>query len=336
MELKKYNKKDVIFREGTYGDCMYRLVSGKVGVYTNYGSIEQIKLTVLKNQEIFGEMGILEAWVRSATIVAETDGTEVMEISSDEVSEYLKNDPEVCKEMMTNLSHRLRELTNDYLDVCRTIQDIKETWGESSKRGPGVIKKIAKFLGFAKLMPSLVPEEQTSLEEIWRVEGFPTEDGLLRKENCKKGQIIFREGDEGSCMYYISYGLVDIFSRYGTEHQELITTLTTHQFFGEMGLIEKLPRSATAVSADSDTNLRIITIEEMDNLFKKNPAMVLMILKHLSGRLRSLTNDYINACKVVAEMSEAEEERRKLGAEYMKSMDYYIAEASRYTNTFVH
>jgi CRP-like cAMP-binding protein len=137
-------------------------------------------------------------------------------------------------------------------------------------------------------------------------------------------------------MYYISYGLVDIFSKYGTEHQELITTLTTHQFFGEMGLIEKLPRSATAVSTDNDTNLRIITIEEMDKLFEENQSMVLMILKHLSGRLRGLTNDYINACKVVAEMSEAEEERRKLGAEYMKSMDYYIAEASRYTNTFVH
>ena len=97
----------------------------------------------------------------------------------------------------------------------------------------------------------------------------------------KKGGVIFKQGDASDCMYDILWGKVGIYVNYGTPEEKLLTTLETEQFFGEMGMIEGVPRSATAVALTSDTKVRIITPETFQELFKERPARVLMILRYM-------------------------------------------------------
>ena len=56
-----------------------------------------------------------------------------------------------------------------------------------------------------------------------------------------KGQILFRE------MYVIKAGSVGVYTDYGTSGEKQIAVLKQDDFLGEMGMIEGLPRNATAV-----------------------------------------------------------------------------------------
>lgn len=128
----------------------------------------------------------------------------------------------------------------------------------------------------------------------------------------KKGEIIFRQGDESHCMYDIVSGKVGIYADYGTKEEKELTKLGTECFFGQMGMIEGLPRSATAVALEAGTTLNAISPDNFKEYFKTRPAKVLIIMQSMSYRIRELTKDYLEACRVISESMEKESEDEDL------------------------
>ena len=126
-------------------------------------------------------------------------------------------------------------------------------------------------------------------------------------QTYKKGQIIFKEGDAANCMYDIHWGSVGIYAHYGTKQEKLLTKLHTEAFFGEMGLVDSEPRSATAVALESDTKVEVITGEDFGSFLQDRPGKVLMIMQNMSRRIRDLTKDYLEVCGTVAEAVDTEE-----------------------------
>ncbi len=122
----------------------------------------------------------------------------------------------------------------------------------------------------------------------------------------RKGEVIFRKGDPGDCMYDVYSGRVGVYSSYGTPEEKLLMEYFPDQYFGEMGLLEHAPRSATAVALEGDTRAAVITEEGFGEFFEKNPARVLMIMQQMSHNLRRRTNDFVNVCRSVKELSEKE------------------------------
>jgi len=123
MKTLTFDRDQVIFQEGTYGNTMYDIVSGKVGVYMNYKTGEEKQLAEMGNSEVFGEMGMIEVYPRSATAVALEDGTVLAEITEAELSQYFKDKPEKILKLLRLLSQRIRETDKKYLDVCRTVYE---------------------------------------------------------------------------------------------------------------------------------------------------------------------------------------------------------------------
>jgi len=309
MLLKEYNKGDIIFREGDWDNCMYRIIEGSVDVFITSGTEGEIALTTLGQDRIFGEMAAIEAWPRSASIRAREDGTKLLEIARDELVEFFKEDPYQVRFIMENLSHRLRGLTDDYLEVCATVRDMKSTRGQ--KISEGLLRKISRFISaYSRTVRYLTTSEESG--------GIPMADGkdVSRDSsiNYRKNSVIFRQGDDGDCMYYIQLGSVGIYTDYGTDKEKQLVVLEEEAFFGEMGLIEKMPRSATAVVVEDDTVLRKITEDELETLIKTSPALVVRCIEHLSGRLRRLTKDYLEACEMVSKMDKAEKTNISLTA----------------------
>ena len=307
MLLKDYNKGDIVFREGDRDNCMYRIIEGSVEVFITSGTEGEIVLTTLGQDRIFGEMAAIEEWPRSASIRVREDGTKLLEIARDEIVECFREDPYQVRSIMENLSHRLRSLTDDYLEVCSTIRDMKSTRGQ--KRSEGLLRKISRFISaYSRTVRYL-----TTYEEI---SGIPMADGKdagrENSVNYRKDSVVFRQGDDGDCMYYIQLGSVGIYTDYGTVKEKQLVVLEEEAFFGEMGLIEKMPRSATAVVVEDDTVLRKIREDELETLFKSSPALVVHCIEHLSGRLRRLTKDYLEACEMVSKMDEAEKKDTSL------------------------
>ena len=105
----------------------------------------------------------------------------------------------------------------------------------------------------------------------------------LRK-NLAKGEIIFHEGSLSDCAYIIGMGSIEIYTT-TAQGKKTLGILGENEIFGEMGLIDGLPRSATARACETSV-IFILTAQTFEQLVHKNPKALLPILKILTHRLR--------------------------------------------------
>ena len=126
MVKKTFEQGAVIFNVNDPAECMYDIFSGKVGIYAGYGTPDEKLIAELKEEDYFGEMGILDETTRSATAVALTDNTTVAIISKRSYEEYFKENPARMLMLLQQMSQRLRKTTEDYLEACRTLNEADE------------------------------------------------------------------------------------------------------------------------------------------------------------------------------------------------------------------
>ena len=124
-------------------------------------------------------------------------------------------------------------------------------------------------------------------------------------KTCKKGEILFRQGDVEEWMYYIHQGKVGIFIAYGTENEQKVEELFSDQFVGDMGLLNGEPRSATAVALEDDTILMEIREENLKDYFLKEPEKLLLLMRNLSDRLRKINGKLADVCRKIYEAENA-------------------------------
>ena len=123
---------------------------------------------------------------------------------------------------------------------------------------------------------------------------------IMVEKQFKKGDVIFREGDQGESLFDITEGVVAIYADYGADSEQKLAELKKGQFFGEMAVIEAYPRSATAVAQD-DVKALEISCGQLGEYFKSNPDRIIDIMKHLGVRIGELSNDYSEACSIIEE-----------------------------------
>jgi CRP-like cAMP-binding protein len=99
----EYAPDETLFHQGDQGDAMYLIVEGKVKVHAG----EQVFAELSTNQ-CFGEMAILDAEPRSASITALSDLT-LLKIQRDDFAEILAEKPEISLGIIKVLTGRLRE-----------------------------------------------------------------------------------------------------------------------------------------------------------------------------------------------------------------------------------
>ena len=119
------------------------------------------------------------------------------------------------------------------------------------------------------------------------------------------GDIVIQEGSKGSSAYVILSGTANVTKQIGSA-EIAVATLGEGQVFGEMGLIEDRPRSAT-IKADSLLKTRVIDRDRFNELLKENPSVLIPIMKSLFERLRQASD--MLAERAVASESGVEEEK---------------------------
>ena len=102
----------------------------------------------------------------------------------------------------------------------------------------------------------------------------------------KKGEEIIKEGMLSDCAYIIDAGQVEVSKKLPNGEKQIIGMLNENDIFGEMGLIDGFPRSATVVALQ-DCTISIMTQEAFNSLAQNNPEALMPILKVLAKRLRS-------------------------------------------------
>ena len=115
---------------------------------------------------------------------------------------------------------------------------------------------------------------------------------LLRLRSVKKGDVIFRKGDEGTNLYAILRGCVRITVPTALGDEIAVAVMKDGEFFGEMALLDGMPRSASA-SAGEETQLAILERSDFLKFLAKRDHAIQAILMALSWRLRK-TDDLIS------------------------------------------
>lgn len=112
----------------------------------------------------------------------------------------------------------------------------------------------------------------------------------------KAGDFIFREGDKTSDMYIVLGGEVEILQQWANELHE-VAVLNAGDFFGEMSLLEEVPRE---VSARARTEYRLLRIDHstFDQIVRENPDIAVRMLRRLSQRLRERLNADARAAEI--------------------------------------
>ena len=291
-----YNDGGIIIKEGDIGNSFFKLLEGHAGVYVNYGQEDQIKLTVLDAGQYFGEMAVIETYPRSTTIVAE-GSVRAVEIPESALNTYFSEDPGLIIELMKHLGTRLRSLSAEYEDAKSVLANLKNS-GKDDKN-ESFIAKIMKHL--SRYNPDKADISEPSIESVRELSKDISRDDSGSIMKFRKGSIIFKKGEVGNCMYILHGGSVGIYNNYGEEGELKLTELLPVSYFGEMGMLAGEPRSATAIVDSDETYVEIVRPEDLADMFKTSPVKVDMILRHLSYRLRSLTNDYFKTCKEISE-----------------------------------
>jgi CRP/FNR family cyclic AMP-dependent transcriptional regulator len=107
------------------------------------------------------------------------------------------------------------------------------------------------------------------------------------EKQLKGGEVLFKEGEAGDEMYLIRSGRIKIVKDLeGTT--KTLAIIGEGEFFGEMALLDKSPRSASAI-AETDARLIIVDRDAFLSSVNKNP-FIKYIIETLTTRLRKTNN----------------------------------------------
>lgn len=113
-----------------------------------------------------------------------------------------------------------------------------------------------------------------------------------REESFASGATIFREGEPADRFYIILEGTVEVWKDYGEEQRDLIAVHGTGHLFGEMAVVDDLPRSATVVARDG---VRLLSVrrEDFRSIVASNGAIALSITRSVSAMVRASNESFL-------------------------------------------
>jgi CRP-like cAMP-binding protein len=183
MQRRPYKRRQTIFHQHDPGSALYLIESGRVKVVLETEEGEELLLRVLGAGEIFGELALLDAQPRSASVVALEDTvTHVLE--RDAFLAFLREQPEASLHCFRSLAALIRRLTEQVEDLAvldvprrlaRKLLELAAAYGREDARGTLIDLRLTQSELASMIGTSRVSVNQclASLED----RGIITRDG---------------------------------------------------------------------------------------------------------------------------------------------------------------
>jgi CRP/FNR family transcriptional regulator, cyclic AMP receptor protein len=102
-----------------------------------------------------------------------------------------------------------------------------------------------------------------------------------------RGDVLFKEGDEPDELYVVIDGRIAIANKSVDGRESVVALMERGDLFGEMGMLDGLPRSAEARALEPSTVLAV-PYEPVKALLEANPERLWNVVRLLAGRLRNM------------------------------------------------
>ncbi|MCF8143121.1 MAG: cyclic nucleotide-binding domain-containing protein [Deltaproteobacteria bacterium] len=175
------------------------------------------------------------------------------------------------------------------MDVYEEILGQSNHWLEISAildMPPGMRERLGSS---SKETEDMIPvmEKVHFLRKVPLFRGFSIGDMMViaqiaQEVRLEAGNVLFRKGDRGNALYLILEGEVDIVN----EERRLLSKLGATRCFGEVSLLDKKGRAATAVCMN-DCRMLMISSDDFEEILEKYPVLYKNIVQVLTGWLRN-------------------------------------------------
>lgn len=134
-------------------------------------------------------------------------------------------------------------------------------------------------MSYTELLENVSLFQNVEREELDRL------SSMLQPREVKRDTQIVAQDEPGDALFVIAKGRVKV-AIYGDNGREVILTLLkAGEFFGEMSLVDDLPRSANVI-AQEDSLVLILRREQFREHIRNSPSTALNVMAALSRRLR--------------------------------------------------
>lgn len=139
-----------------------------------------------------------------------------------------------------------------------------------------------EFIAKIPIFEQLSPEDHRVLTGLWH------------RRTLRKGQVLFKKGDAGDSMFVIEEGSIEISVPVDAPQKQMaVSVLHEGEFFGELSIIDGLPRTATATAIE-DCRLLEMKREELISFLMARPAVAISMVSEIGKRLRA-TNELVTS-----------------------------------------
>jgi CRP/FNR family cyclic AMP-dependent transcriptional regulator len=147
---KTYPKDHLLFERGEEGSEFLVVTQGRLKVIFLHEDGRELTLTILGPYQSLGEVSLLDNAPRSASAVALSD-LRVLSINKRDFRTLLESNPSICISLLTAMSRRLRELTEDtagliFMDVyqrlARKLLNLSQTLGVNTEHGREIPQRL--------------------------------------------------------------------------------------------------------------------------------------------------------------------------------------------------
>jgi len=196
--LHKYKKESIIFMEAEAGNSLFIISKGRVKISRISDEGKEVILAILKEDDFFGEMSLLDGHVRSANVTAIED-SELLRLRRDDFFNLLQSHPELSINLLKELAKRIRmsdtqikslSLLDAVGRVASAVIQLVEIGG-TIKEGKMVIEKLPSQQDLANMAG-------TSRETVSRAFKLFIDEGYI----VKKGNKIIIEKSEKFKRFY--------------------------------------------------------------------------------------------------------------------------------------
>ncbi len=111
--------------------------------------------------------------------------------------------------------------------------------------------------------------------------------GVVKKQNFKIGDTVFKESEDGQSIYIIRKGEVKACKIAPDGDLFTLTIMKDGEIFGEMSFLDGRPRSATIVAV-SDLETYVIDKQDFETLVDDNPRIIYKLLRNIVFTIHSI------------------------------------------------
>lgn len=114
---------------------------------------------------------------------------------------------------------------------------------------------------------------------------MPRPPRVLNRETFPPGYILMKQGDYGTAAWFVERGKVQIHMKDAAGNKTILAEVGPDAIIGEMAVISKEPRSATAEVIEESVLVKI-TAHDFEEKLKNTDRAIQAVIKVLIGRLR--------------------------------------------------